>query len=238
MRRLYMLLLTFALISTVYAQNKPPVKTDPKIDKKDTINTSADNKAAEKIPDGYENLIWGMYISDAKDKISGILSYTDEKRIIISKDKELQYYYGFFYKEPSTDPASIKKDDPAAAADKKPETAQEKDEGILFYVSLTFPYLDQEKVYKRITQKYGKHTGENIKNNQGAISWESENKKTVVIMWIDQYEKKPYCRKITYLSKDIAVELNNYTTTIFNKNEIELLKTLNPNFKETTQPEK
>lgn len=238
MRRLYVLLIMFILVSTVYAQNKPAEKTDPKTNAKtetktdpktETQNTvkPADNKQTiEKIPDGYGNLTWGMYLSDARDKITGILSYTDEKKIIISKDKELEYYYGFFYKEPSTDTVPVKKEDTPAGTDQQPATTQEKDEGRLFYVSMNFPYLDKDKVYEKIQKKYGTHTGENIKDNQGAIAWDSEN--TVVIMWVDRYEKKPYCRRIIYISKKISKELNEYTSTIFNKTEIELLKKMNP----------
>lgn len=204
------------LMSAVYAQNKPADKTDPKQPEK--------TGESAKIPDGYGNLTWGMYLSEARDKISGILTYTDEKKIIISKDKEMQYYYGFFYKEPSADAIPEKKDETAPAGDgtAKPE----KDEGKLFYVSMNFPYLDKDAVYDKIQKKYGKHTGENIKDNQGAIAWDAEN--TVIIMWIDRYEKKPYCRKIIYISKAISKELNEYTSTIFNKTELDLLKQINP----------
>jgi len=138
----------------------------------------------------------------------------------------MQFYYGFFYKEPSTEAAAVKKGETTPPADKQPETTQEKDEGKLFYVSMNFPYLDKDKVYEKIEKKYGKHTGENIKDNQGAYAWDSKN--TVVIMWVDRYEKKPFCRKIIYISKPISEELNEYTGTIFNKSEIDLLKKMNP----------
>lgn len=225
MRRLYVMLFILFFISSVYAQNKPAVKADAKTDNKNTNQPVNNDSKADKIPDGYGNLTWGMYLSDAKDKISGFLTYTDEKKMIISKDKELQYYYGFFYKEPSTESEATKKE-ATTAADKQPDATQEKDEGRLFYVSLNFPYLDKDKVYEKIQKKYGNHTGENIKDNQGAIAWDSEN--TIIIMWIDRYEKKPYCRRIIYISKKISKELNDYTNTIFNKTELELLKQMNP----------
>ncbi len=234
MRRLNVLLLIVFFTSAVYSQTKPVDKVDPKTNTK--TETKTENKDAaspeskdgqiEKIPDGYGNVTWGMYLSDVRDKISGILTYTDEKTILISKDKEMQFYYGFFYKEPSTEAAAVKKEETTPPADKQPETTQEKDEGKLFYVSMNFPYLDKDKVYEKIEKKYGKHTGENIKDNQGAIAWDSTN--TVVIMWVDRYEKKPFCRKIIYISKPISKELNEYTGTIFNKTEIDLLKKMNP----------
>jgi len=211
MRRLFIPVFILFFTSAVFTQNKPSGKTDPKANtktdtktKKDTSKTANNQEKNSKIPDGYGNLTWGMYLSEAKDKIAGVLFYTDDKRVIVSKDKELEYNYGFFYKEPSTSADSLKKED-IPAGGKKPEVTPEKDEGRLFYVSMNFPYLDKDQVYEKIQLKYGNHTGENIKDNQGAIAWDSEN--TVVIMWIDRYEKKPFCRRIIYISKPISKEL-------------------------------
>jgi len=178
--------------------------------------------SAEKIPDGYGDLTWEMYLSDARDKISGILAFSDEKTVIISKDNELEYHYGFFYKEPTTDQI---KTDPAPDNNAAGNT-QEKDEGKLFYVSMNFPYLGKDQVYEKIQNKYGKHTSENIKDNKGAIAWSSDN--TIIIMWVDQYERKPYCRRIIYISKKLSLELNEYVHSIFNKTEIDLIKKMNP----------
>lgn len=268
MRKLFILLLAICLTSMVYAQKKTAntaekktetkaetkkeVKTDSKTngkteEKLDKKDSSADqpktDSKTEKIPEGYGSLVWGMYVSEAKDKITGILTYTDEKKVIVSKDGDIQYYYGFFYKEPvaekkETIPAEVKdsknadkkdikkeetvpgKETPAKEEKKEPD--QEKDEGRLFYVSINFPYLDKEKVYEKIQKRYGKHTGENLKDDQGAMAWDSEN--TVIIMWIDQYKKKPFCRKIIYISKKISNELNEYTHSILNKTELEIYK--------------
>ena len=252
MRRLYAILIILCFVSTLSSQTKPgekkDVKTDTKAktetktetkkdaktdtktpvktDKKETTQPVKNDTAIEKIPDGYGNLTWGMYLSDAKGKITGVLSYTDEKKVIVAKDRELEYLYGFFYKEPSAEAQTAKKEETKTATDKQPETTQEKDEGKLFYVSMSFPYLDKDKVYEKLKAKYGQHTGENIKDNQGAIAWDSEN--TIVIMWVDRYEKKPYCRKIIYISKKISQELNEYTNTIFNKSEIDLINKMKP----------
>jgi len=240
MRRLNLLITILFLASSVYAQTIPAektdakketktetktdTKTDSKTETKDASKTTDNSGQIEKLPDGYGSLTWGMYISDAKGKISGVLTFTDDKKIIVSKDKEMEFYYGFFYREPSAEKTAVKKEE--TAADKQPDTTTEKDEGKLLYVSISFPYLDKDKVYEKIQKKYGKNTGENIKDNQGAIAWDSEN--TVVIMWVDRYEKKPYCRKITYISKKMSKELNEYTNTIFNKTEMELIKKINP----------
>ena len=178
-------------------------------------NQSANN--IEKIPDGYGEVTWEMYLSDARDKISGVLTYSDEKTVIRSKDNEMEYHYGFFYKEPTVTDTT---------PNNTTENSQEKDEGKLFYVAMNFPYLARDQVYDKIQKKYGKHTSENVKDNKGAIAWNSEN--TVIIMWVDQYERKPFCRRIIYVSKKVASELNEYTISILNKTEIDLIKRMNP----------
>jgi hypothetical protein len=279
MRKIFILLFIICFSSIVYGQNKaagtaekkPEPKTETKTDIKPDTKTNGKNgdKTAkkdetkepekkgdtiEKIPDGYGNLTWGMYLSEAKPKISNI-NYTDEKKVIIANDGELQYYYGFFYKQPSAekkeitpaenkesktaDKKDIKKVEPVPgkeipAKDEKKETEQEKDEGRLFYVSINFPYLDKDKIYEKIQKKYGKHSKENIKENQGALAWDSDN--TVIIMWIDQYNRKPYCKKIIYISKKISAELNEYTYSILNKTELEVYNKINLESKGSTNP--
>ncbi len=229
MRRIIGIFLFLILSVSVTGQNQPEKKKDSTTtaaeDKKpDTTPDSTGNKI-ENLPEGYANLTWGTYLSEAKDKISGRLTYTDDKTVIISKDNALEYYYGFFYKKPETSEKSTDTNDTTGTPEID-ETTPPKDEGKLFYVSLNFPYLAKDAVYEKIKKKYGVHSGETLKDNQGAIAWDSE--KTVVLMWVDRYEKKPYCRRIIYISKDISKELNNYTDTIFNKTEIELIKKLNP----------
>jgi len=165
------------------------------------------------------------------------LTYTDDKKIIVSKDGELEYRYGFFY----IDPQLTDMDIPLAETDKQPETgtdttagdtttdtatAEKKDEGRLFYVSLNFPYLDKDVVYNKIKEKYGLHTGDNIKNNQGAIAWKSDD--TIIIMWVDNYKKRPYCRRVIYISRKISKEVSTYTSNIFNRTELDLIKRINP----------
>ena len=84
--------------------------------------------------------------------------------------------------------------------------------------------LTIEDVRKKIEEKYGPPTGEDIKDNQGAIIWESE--KTSIIMWIDRYEGRSFCKKINYVGKELAGKVNEYQKLIFNKSEIDILKRL------------
>jgi hypothetical protein len=243
MRRLNIFIIIFFLTAAGFSQGTVDTKTvtDDKTgtvtDKKTDTTNGADKKEAEiqKLPVGYGDLTWGMYLSETRPKIAGVLVYTDEKKIIVSKDGDLEYRYGFFY----TDPTSAEDDIPVAGTEVKtegtesttgdettPAAEEKKDEGKLFFVSLNFPYLDKDSVYNKIKSKYGKHSGENIKDNQGAIAWNSED--TIVIMWVDKYKKKPYCRRVVYISKKISKELNDYTYKIFNKTEMDLIKKLNP----------
>jgi hypothetical protein len=47
-------------------------------------------------------------------------------------------------------------------------------------------------------------------------------------MWVDRYEKKPYSRKITYVGKELAKDVNRYQEEVFSRAEIEILKRLKP----------
>ncbi len=161
---------------------------------------------SKNIADGYGNVRWGSFYNDVKPNVMGRISYTDEKRIIVTKDGELEYRYGFFYAE----------------YNQTNETQQPK----LFYVIIQFPYIALDDIKKKMVEKYGPPTGELVKNNQGAYVWDSES--TAIIAWIDSYEKKPFCRKITYLSKIMAKDINAYHTLVFSKKEQEILKQIQP----------
>jgi hypothetical protein len=182
-------------------------------------NNNQQNSSRQKsaIPEGYGNLTWGTMLSQAKEKIEGKLAYTDDRRVIISKDGELEYYYGFFY----MDPAKYEKDTQTNTGN-----AQTNDEGKLFYVALKFPYLSIDTVKQKIIDKYGEPVFEELIKGRGPVAWNSE--KTIVIMWVDLYEAKPYCRRITYVSKETTKELNAYVQAMFNAIEIDVIKRLNP----------
>lgn len=214
MRILIPILLAALICSSLYSQEPAGA---------DRTDQPVENNNAVVIPAGYGEAQWGAYLTDTRDKISGRLIFTDDKAVIISRDGDLEYRYGFFYRDPL-----ITGDKPAieATPETEAETPEVKDEGTLFYVSLQFPYLDKDLVYNKIREKYGDHSSEDIRNNQGAMAWNSE--KTIILMWIDQYENKPYCRRIVYFNKEIASQLKDYHQTIFHKREIDLIKQLNP----------
>jgi hypothetical protein len=212
MKRLFVVLILF-LFTIAYGQVTE--------DKKET----KDSKLITNITSGYENVTWGVKVSEARDKIKGKLVFTDEKSIIISKDGELEYHYGFFYVDPALEGSEAGKETvKTETAGEKKKEAEKVDEGTLFYVALKFPYLSMDEVKKRIEDKYGPSTNENLHKMQGAIAWNGEN--TIIIMWVDRYENKPYCRRITYVDKRITKELSDYQFKVFNKVEISILRKL------------
>lgn len=221
MHRFTAILLLLSFCSLLFAQPK-----EDNSNKNAADNAKKNESTMSKIPEGYGDITWGTYLSDAKEKIKGRLTYTDDKKIIISNDGELQYHYGFFYKDPSMTSDKILGDDPKKTDPNKTNDTEKKDEGKFFYVSMKFPYLNRDSVYEKIKARYGIHSTENIKNNQGAYAWDSE--KTVVIMWVDNYEKKAFCRRVIFVSKEISKDLNKYSTDMFFKKELELIKKVNP----------
>jgi len=168
-------------------------------------------------PTGYGGVQWGATVSSAKESVAGKITFVDEKRIIISRDGDLEYRYGFFYRDPSLAENQADKGDKKepAKGDKAGDgaSAGNQTEAKLYYVLVRFPYLHMNDVKKKIVDKYGEPTGENIKNNQGAMIWDFAN--TSIIMWVDDYERNPFCRKITYIGKELAKEVNDYQKRVF-----------------------
>ena len=189
------------MVFPAYSQNKNAKPQTAKEEK------TTQTKQAKNIAQGYGNVKWGSYLNDVKNNVAGRIIYMDEKRIIISRDGDLEYRYGFFYPEYN-------------------QTSTEPQQPKLFYVIIQFPYIALDDVKKKMEEKYGPATGESIKNNQGAYIWDSES--TAVVLWVDSYEKKPFCRKITYVSKIMAKDINAYHTTVFSKKEQEIIKKLQP----------
>lgn len=176
----------------------------------DAGTAAAGGSASASLPAGYADVNWGDEYTAVKDKVKGKVVFADENRMIVSRDSEITYRYGFFY----IDPERVS-DMPNAGAPAR-----------LFFTTIAFPYLPSDDIRKKIAEKYGEPTGDNISKNRGAMFWEGE--KTIVVMWVDEYEKKPFCRKVDYFSKDIVKELKDYKTRIFNKTEIEVLKNFLP----------
>ena len=172
----------------------------------------------QKVINGFGDIKWGIKVQDAKEKVHGKIVYFDEKKVIITKDGDIKYLYGFFCLESRS--VLVNKEEKEIKKEEKSTSS----EASLFYVSVQFPYLSMQDVRKKIEEKYGSSTGENVKDNQGAIFWSFD--KTTIIMWIERYNNKPFCRKINYLGNDLAKKINEYQRKIFNKAEMEILNKL------------
>lgn len=206
------------------------VATAPLFAQADKEGKSADSQGSG--PAGFGSLQWGSALSASKESVNGKITFIDEKRVIITREGDIEYRYGFFFRDPSIDGAKAPEKNGKKTADKaevKDDKAaqQEEPEAKLYYVLMRFPYLHMEEVKKKISEKYNRQpTGETLKDHQGALIWDFE--KTSIIMWVDNYEKNPFCRKITYIGKDIAKDVNEYQKKVFTVREMEILRTLNP----------
>ncbi len=229
-RALFVFILAVIVIaSSAFGQ----AQRDQKQPKKETKREEPQKKEGTgPIPEGFGNLQWGATFSETREKVLGEITFKDEKRVILSKEGNIEYVYGFFQPDPALVSEKQGKDAAKSADTKQKVQAQEQSsatqagEPKLYYVVIKFPYLTMDDVKNKIQERYGAPNGQSIKNNQGALIWDS--KKTTIIMWVDSFEKKPFSRKITYIGKDLAKEVNEYQKQIFNKNEIEILRTLNP----------
>jgi hypothetical protein len=195
-------------------------------------NNNANNRNAGTLGNGYGEITWGSTLADVKGKVRGEITFTDNKTIIVSREGEITYRYGFFFQDPAKAPAAPQ---PAAAPGRQPAAQPAGGQAAappapadpkFFYSVVEFPYVSMDDITKKITETYGDPTARSIKDNQGALIWDSE--KTTLVMWVDRYEGKPFCRKLNYYSKDIVTDLNEYYRQMFNRKELEVLQQMRP----------
>ncbi|HOD16425.1 MAG TPA: hypothetical protein PK307_09860 [Spirochaetota bacterium] len=202
MKRLFLVIIIISAVCALYGEENSAPRT-------------------ASIPGGYNNIGWGTRLSEARNKIRGKLVFTDDKTLILSREENmenLEYYYGFFYIDPTVE-SGIEGEKPAVV---EPAGQEKATDGKLFYVEVKFPYLAMEDVQKKITDAYGTYTDKNLVKDQGALAWKGDS--TIIIMWVDRYENKPYCRKITYIDSKITKELSDYRTRVFKNAELAILK--------------
>ena len=171
---------------------------------------------------GFGGATWGISMADVRKNIKGKIIFDDEKKLILSRDGEITYRYGFFYKEA----VALKPANTAAAVSTAPAVQSQPVDSKFFFAISEFPYISLDKIKEKMVAQYGEPTGDSIKKEQGALVWDSGN--SVAVVWVDAYEKKPFCRKISYISKEIAKELNTYQDEVFSKKEREIIKNLVP----------
>ena len=178
-------------------------------------------REAAKLPEGYGDAKWGTSMDEVKSAIIGKITYTDDERIIITKDEHIEYRYGFFYKDPQKIAAEAPNNEP----NNNPNNEETPDK-ILYYVSVRFPYLPVDEVRAKLEAEYGAVTIDNVSKNKGAIGWLGE--KTLALIYVNEYENKQYVAKVTYVSTDIIKQVNDYENSVFNKTEIETIRRLAP----------
>lgn len=228
------------------AQNQPAPATSTAADGTSTeAGTTTESKSA--LEAGVGQVKWGSNFETVKGAIKGTLKHYTLNKVIVSKDGEITYTYGFFYMDPEvleelanaqngTTATEAESAQPAAttavaangeAAAVETGSTQSSESGPLFsYVVMDFPYLELEEIKKKYVDKYGEPSKESIVENRGVLIWEDEN--TMIALWVDEYEGAAYCRKINYLSKTVVEKLDNYYYLIFNKKEIETLQKIEP----------
>lgn len=218
MKRIAFLLIAVLVIPLSAQDKKNASKTEDKKAVKE------DKKINTKVEDGFEGAQWNKLLSEIQSSIKGRLQYTDNKTIIISRDGEVEYTYGFFYIEPEKeeDTAGKEKTDKTDKGEKKADE-KKADEGKLFYVSVGFPYVPVKEVRIRM-EKYGDPTDERIVDKKGVIAWNGN--KTIIMMMVDQYRNESYCRRIVYVNKEIIEDVKKEKERIFRKTEREVLEKL------------
>jgi hypothetical protein len=211
MNKAVVFLLFVAAASAAYSQTAPQSQTQPQ----STAPASSQSKNAVT---GFGGASWGQPISEVRKIVKGKIFFDDEKKLILSRDGEITYRYGFFAKmDADKAPQTASAEQPAAASG---------EESKFFYAISEFPYIALDRIREKLAAQYGEPTGDTVKKSQGAIVWDSGS--GAVIAWVDAYEKKPYCRKISYISKEIAKELNKYQSDVFSKKERDVIKNLIP----------
>jgi hypothetical protein len=216
-RRVVLAVIAACAFSSLFAETKKPVE-------------------------GYSGAKWGSPIADVRKSVKGKIVFDDEKKIVVTRDGEITYRYGFVFKEkapvkqeaPQTPQQPPQGQTPQAQTPQtqNPPAAQQTapdasgGETKFFYTILEFPYITLDEIRKKMVAEYGEPTGDTINKEQGALIWDSGA--GVAIAWVEAYEKKSYCRRISYISKTIAKELNAYQMSVFSRREIDVIKALVP----------
>lgn len=234
MKRLAVVLIFLTL--PLFGQNQPAAQ--------DNAQTQAEGEeqSTQSSVEAPGQVQWGSNFNTVRENVKGSLKYYEQDKLIVSQEGEITYSYGFFYADPEMTgedqvEAEAANQDAQPAAEQPAEAGQgaegeaqnnqaAENEPQFSYVVMQFPYLSMEEIKAKYVEKYGDPSSEVVENNKGVIIWESEE--TMITMWIDEYENKPYCRKINYLSKAFTEKLKDYRNKVFNKKEIDTLNRIQP----------
>jgi len=204
MKKYLTIIMIIAAATTLFSQGTP--------------QGTQQGREAAKLPEGYGNARWGAAMDAVKTNIIGKITYTDDEKVIITKDEHIEYTYGFFYMDPQkiAGPETVNNN----------PNNQETPSGILYYVSVKFPYLPIEQVRNKLETQYGVVTIDNVSKGRGIIGW--SNDKTIAIIYVNEYEGKQYAARVIYVSTETIKQVNDYETSVFNRTEIETIRGLTP----------
>ena len=87
-----------AACASLFAQTAPARRTAPP-PAKEAAGPKEPVKTAARSIEGFNKTRWGDSLNSVKNNVLGKITYTDEKKIITSRDGDIEYLYGFFVRE-------------------------------------------------------------------------------------------------------------------------------------------
>ena len=186
--------------------------------------------------DGFDGIIWKENYNDVKKRFRTLASSSDTKekieivhdiedREIIIKRKGIIYRYVFYKKPESLAKADLDNNNQGNTDNNTQQN--EKNQAKFFFVEINFTIMPADKLYEKLTAKYGQRTGNTVNEEMnGAYLWQQDE--GMLVQQVQAYEKAPYTRSLYYISnkvrEDISKDLQNYR---FEK-ELKDLKNLVP----------
>ena len=196
----------------------------------------ADAQSSDK---GFQNIAWSTTYKNAKDMFRKMaedqskadivqIVADDPDRSILTKQNGILYKYLFYKKRTPEDGKQmniLQKMNPEIEKSELKE--EEENPARFFFEETSFPFVPADQLYLKLKEKYGKHTGSTLTDeNRGAYIWESKD--SYVIQWIEAYHKKPFTRKIFYLNKTLREEIMKDLDAYLNYKELKLIKDVLP----------
>ncbi len=165
---------------------------------------------------------WGEKFSEIKKRLKNIKYEDTNKRIVYVKNF-IVFTLGFF---PFTE---VEKTDlqksQVSSSNQQNETkeeAKQKEEGLLYYINLSFPLTEAYEIIKKYNQQYGvpKQKEENF------ILWETND--TVIYLWLEKYNNSLFSRRVDFISKELSNKIKEYikSNEFYKKRAKEILNTL------------
>lgn len=177
---------------------------------------------------GFLEDAWGTSFSVILDKFKTLstsnitksniqILHLEKNRYILIKRNNIQYQYNFY-----KTPYEIVK---LQNHEINQEEYDQKD-GELYQVRILLPFIDAKLLQQKIELAYGKKTKSTVdeKNQTGVDIWDLPN--GYIFLWYEPYNKKPFSRRIDFISKNLSEKILNESKDYFDSKEKQLLKDL------------